>query len=342
MRYIGIDVSKATLMVAYPQDNKKYKTREFQNTSNGIHTLIATLQADDHCVMEATGNYSYLLLYLLDKAGICTSMENPLKVKNFARSMLSVTKTDKADAKLLSLYGERMKPEPYKISSEALLLLKQKRAVLRQFKKQLLANNNLKKALEAMPEQDQKAITAIEKVTITLEEQIKAVEKELNTLTQAEFNQQMSRLTTIKGVGTALAAALIITTGGFTYFDNAKQVSRYLGLCPTYQQSGTSIHVKGHINRNGDPYLRAQLYVASWSMIKYNTACKELYTRLKESGKSGKLALVAVMNKCIRQCFAVVKHNTDYQEGFVSKKPQPLPAGSACRQGSVGTLPTRQ
>ena len=109
-----------------------------------------------------------------------------------------------------------------------------------------------------------------------------------------------------------------------------------------YQQSGTSIHVKGHINRNGDPYLRAQLYVASWSMIKYNTACKELYTRLKERGKSGKLALGAVINKSIRQCFAVVKHDTDYQDGFVSEKPQPLPAGSACRQGSVGTLPTRQ
>ena len=342
MQYIGIDVSKATLMVAYPQDNKKYKTREFQNTAEGIRSLISTLKADDHCVMEATGNYGYLLLYFLDKAGICTSMENPLKVKNFARTMLSVTKTDKADAKLLSLYGERMKPEPYKIPSEALLLLKQKRAVFRQFKKQLLANKNLKKALEAMPEQDHKAIEAIEKVTITLEKQIKAVEEELNTLTQAEFNQQMSKLTTIKGIGTALAAALIITTGGFTYFDNAKQVSRYLRLCPTYQQSGTSIHVKGRINRNGDPYLRAQLYTASWSMVKYNTACRELFTRLKERGKSGKPALVAVMNKSIRQCFAVVKQNIDYQDGFVSKKPQLLPAGSACRQGSVGTLPTRQ
>lgn len=261
MRYIGIDVSKATLMVAYPQDSKKYKNREFQNATTGIHSLIATLQPDAHCVMEATGNYSYLLLYLLDKAGICTSMENPLKVKNFARTMLTVTKTDKADAQLLSLYGERMKPEPYKIPSEALLLLKQKRAVLRQFKKQLLANNNLRKALEAMPKQDHKAIKAIKainKVTMTLEKQM------------------------------------------------------------------------------------AQLYVASWSMIKYNTACKELYTRLKERGKSGKLALVAVINKSIRQCFAVVKHDTDYQDGFVSEKPQTLPAGSACRQGSVGTLPTRQ
>ena len=97
--------------------------------------------------MEATGNYSYLLLYLLSEAQITVSMENPLKVKNFSRVLLSVIKTDKKDAELLSLYGERMKPAPYKVPSESLLLLKQKRTVIRQFKKQLLANNNMKQAL---------------------------------------------------------------------------------------------------------------------------------------------------------------------------------------------------
>ena len=47
--------------------------------------------------------------------------------------------------------------------------------------------------------------------------------------------------TFIKGIGATLAAALIIATDGFTYFDNAKQLTRYLGLSPTYQQSGTSV-----------------------------------------------------------------------------------------------------
>ena len=342
MRYIGIDVSKATLMVAYPKGEDKYKTTEFKNTASGIHSLINTLNADDHCVMEATGNYSYLLLYLLSEAQITVSMENPLKVKNFSRVLLSVIKTDKKDAELLSLYGERMKPAPYKVPSESLLLLKQKRTVIRQFKKQLLANNNMKQALEALPKVDHKAIKAIEKVSIALEKQIKAMEEELQNLTMAEFEQQMKRLTSIKGVGTTLAAALIITTGGFTYLDNAKQVSRYLGLCPTYQQSGTSVNIRGHINRNGDPYLRSQLYIASWSMSQHNAACKEFYTRLREKGKPGKLALIAVANKVIRQCFAVVKQDKEYIDGFVSEKPHTLPAGNACRQGSVGTLPTRQ
>ena len=321
MRYIGIDVSKTTFMVAYPLNEKEYKTREFKNTVKGIHEFIRTLEADDHCVMEATGNYSYLLLYLLNQADITTSMENALKVKNFARTMLSVTKTDKADAQLLSLYGERMRPTPFKLPSDSILLLKQKRTAMRQFQKQLHATNNLKKSLEVLPQKDSTTFKSINKIIETLEKQIRKIEEDLIALTQKEFERQMQKLTSIKGVGASLAAAIIISTGGFTYFDNAKQVSRYLGICPTYQQSGTSINVKGHINRNGDSYLRSQLYVASWSMSQHNRECRNLYLRMKEKGKPGKLIMIAVANKVIRQCFAVVKHDTDYVDGFVSQKP---------------------
>lgn len=321
MRYIGIDVSKATFMVAYPSNEKEYKTREFGNNAKGIHQFIHTLKEDDHCVMEATGYYSYLLLYLLNQANITTSMENALKVKNFARTMLSVTKTDKADAQLLSLYGERMRPAPFKMPPDSILLLKQKRAALRQFQKQLQANNNLRKSLEALPHRDAATFKYIDKISETLEKQIRKIEEDLVALTQKEFEHQMQKLTSIKGIGASLAAALIIATGGFTYFDNAKQVSRYLGICPTYQQSGTSVNVKGHINRNGDSHLRSQLYVASWSMSLYNKECRNLYLRMKEKGKPGKLIMIAVANKVLRQCFAVVKHDTDYIDGFVSRKP---------------------
>ena len=323
MRYIGIDVSKATFMVAYPLAKEGYRTREYKNTTKGIHEFIRTLDADDHCVMEATGYYGYLLLYLLNQANITTSMENALKVKNFARTMLSVTKTDKADAQLLSLYGERMRPDPFVMPSDSILLLKQKRAAMRQFQKQLTATVNFKTSLEALPKRDAATFKSIDKIIETLEKQIHKIAEELVVLAQKEFNRQMQKLTSVKGVGASLAAALIITTGGFTYFDNAKQVSRYLGICPTYQQSGSSINRKGHINRNGDSHLRSQLYVAAWGMSQHNAECRKLYERMKEKGKSGKLIMIAVANKVIRQCFAVVENDTDYIDGFVSQKPNP-------------------
>ena len=321
MTYVGIDVSKATFVVAY-SSAKAGKTKTFKNTTKGVHEFIQNLSVTEHhCVLEATGNYSALLVYLLSKAGITVSLENPLKIKNFARVMLSVNKTDETDARLIALYGERMQPSPYKLRSKSILILKQKRTVLRQLKKQLVATRNLKGSMEVLPLFDAKCKQTIEKTITFLEKQIKGMEEELASLAEDEYKKQMDLLTSIKGIGITLATALIVATGGFTYFDNAKQLTRYLGLSPTYQLSGTSVHVKGHINRNGDPGLRSQLYVAAFSSLRCNTECKACFDRLRSNGKPGKVAVIAVANKLIRQAFAVVTQGKPYVDGFKSAKP---------------------
>lgn len=321
MTYVGIDVSKTTFVVAYSAD-KASRTKTFKNTVKGVHEFIHTISsAEHHCVLEATGNYSSLLVYLLSQAGITVSLENPLKIKNFARVMLSVTKTDETDARLIALYGEKMQPASYRLRSDAILALKQKRTVIRQLKKQFIATRNLKGSMEALPFFDPKCRKAIEKTIAFLEKQIKGLEEELTSLAQSEYKKQMDLLTSIKGVGVTLAAALIMATGGFTYFDNAKQLTRYLGLSPTCQQSGTSVNVKGHINRNGDSSLRSQLYIAAMASLRCNAECKECFARLRSNGKPGKVAVIAVANKLVRQAFAVVTQERPYVDGFKSAKP---------------------
>ena len=317
MMYIGIDVSKDTFVAAYPRKSG-YTTKTFKNDTKGVRSFITSLPEDCHCVMEATGNYSMLLLYLLQQAGILTSMENPQKIKHFSRAMMTVTKTDEIDAKLIAMYGEKMTPEPYKIPTESILLLKQKRTVLRQLKKHLTATKNLQQALAVLPKQDLTSKRTVEKTIKFLERQIAELEEEITNLSNKEYARQMSLLTSINGISDTIASALIVATGGFTYFSCAKQISRYLGLCPTYQQSGTSVNVKGHINRNGDPHLRGQLYVAALVCIRYNKACKDTYEKLRAKGKSAKVALIAIANKLIRQAFAVVTNNQPYIDGFVS------------------------
>ena len=320
MIYVGIDVSKATFVAAYSPE-KNSRTRTFKNTTKGIHEFIQTLSPEEHhCVMEATGNYSSLLVYLLAQAGVTTSLENPLKVKNFARAMLSTVKTDEIDARLIALYGEKMQPAPYKLRSDAILTLKQKRTVIRQLRKQLIATKNLRGSMEVLPFFDSQCRKSIDKTISFLEKQIKNLEEDLSTLAHSEYKKQMELLTSIKGIGVTLATALIMATGGFTYFDNAKQLTRYLGLSPTYQQSGTSVNVKGHINRNGDSLLRSQLYVAAFSSIRCNAECRACYDRLRSNGKPGKVAVVAVANKLVRQAFAVVTQERPYIDGFVSSK----------------------
>lgn len=322
MTYIGIDISKSTFVVAYPKE-KGFTTKTFKNTPIGIRSFMQTLSKDEHhCVMEATGNYGLTLLYMLDKNDYRVSLINPLKTHNFAKTELSVTKTDAEDAKLLSRYGKEKQPPVYKMPTETIILLKQKRTVLRQLKKQHTMLTNMQQSLEVLPVQDQPSRQAVKKVIISLEKQIRALEEDMTNITKREYKRQVEVLTSIKGIDNKTASALITATGGFTYFDSAKQFSRYLGLCPTIIQSGSSINVKGHINRNGDSYLRSQLYLIAMPAMRFNKACHELYERLRAKGKSGKVALVAVANKLIRQVFAVIKSDKPYIDGFVSQPPQ--------------------
>ncbi len=317
MTYIGIDVSKDSFVAAYPAKSG-YSTKTFKNTTSGVRQFISSLPEGCHCVMESTGNYSMLLLYLLQQANITVSMENPQKIKHFARAMLSTTKTDEIDAKLIALYGEKMEPIPCKIPLESIILLKQKRTVLRQLKKQLLMMTNLQESMAVLPKQDPTSKASIEQTIKFLRKQISKMEEEITNLSNKEYKRQMDLLTSIKGISNTIASALIIATGGFTYFSSAKQISRFLGLCPTYQQSGTSVNVKGHINRNGDTYLRSQLYVAAVSSTACNSACREAFVKMRERGKAGKVAIIAVANKLIRQAFAVVTNNRPYVDGYVS------------------------
>lgn len=335
MTYLGIDISKSTFVVAYPKE-KGYTIREFKNTPAGIHSFMHTLNKDEHhCIMEATGNYGVTLLYMLDKGGYRVSLINPLKTHNFAKTELSVTKTDAEDAKLLTRYGQEKQPPVYKMPTETILILKQKRTVLRQLKKQHTMLTNIQQSLDVLPVQDQLSKNAVKKIIISIEKQIRALEEDMTNITKKEYKHQLELLTSIKGINNKIASALITATGGFTYFDNAKQFSRYLGLCPTIIQSGSSVNVKGHINRNGDSYLRSQLFISAMPTMRFNKACRELYERLRANGKSGKVALIAVANKLIRQAFAVIKSGSPYIDGFVSQPPLLKPATKAIYTSSL-------
>ena len=321
MTYIGIDISKKTFEAAFPSSNG-FHTKTFSNDPKGVRKFIALLHPEDsHCVMEATGNYCFLLAYLLDKAGIKVTLLNPRQSKTFAKMKMSVTKTDIADACLLADYGRRMTPPPYTMPSEDIMILKQKRTTIRLMKKHLYAFKNQMESIEVLPFRSRECLNALKKNIKFLEKEISGLEATLTSAAEQTFDRQLKLLTSIKGIGLTMATALIIATGGFTQFQNAKQFSRYMGICPQIMQSGTSLNIRGHINRNGDSSIRSQLYVCSWTAIRYNSECKSCYERLRRNGKPKKVALIAVCNKLIRQCFAVVNSNMSYVDGFVSSKP---------------------
>ena len=320
-RHIGIDIGKETFVAAYPEKQDNYTTKIFKNTPMGVKTFIKSLHESDHCILEATGTYSLLLSYSLASQDLKLSVINPKQSSFFNKMLLNTYKTDKADAVLLARYGQKMDPKLFVMPSMQLQKLKQLRIVIRQLKKQQTAMSNVLESLLVIPAalQSQQALRATQECINGIQTQIEQIQTALYQVDDQEYQPLVSRLTSIKGIGNDIANAFIVNTNGFKDFEQAKQLAKYIGICPTYYESGSSIKIKGSINRGGLPELRHLLYLAAWSASRYNKACKELYARLIAKGKSGKLAMIAVAHKLLRQMFAVVKQDCLFDNDFELK-----------------------
>lgn len=313
--YIGIDVSKGSLSVAMPKPTKGWKVSNYANTPDGIRSLVNQLPGQAHCVLEATGSYSVLVTYMLTQAKVTISVINPKQSHHFAKMHLSVTKTDPRDAVLLSEYGRVMQPSVYQISSDSLLMLRQKRTLLRQYQKQRVVLLNLLESFNPLPLKDATVQQSLQQMIIHFQTAIAQLKAEITQVCQADFADQLKRLTSIKGISHTIATALIETTNGFRDFASAKALAKFIGVAPIIYQSGKVGITKG-INRSGDAHLRSQLYMASLSAIRYNKSCRECYQRLKAAGKITNVALMAVVNKLLRQAFAVVKFDEDFNPNY--------------------------
>ena len=313
--YVGIDVAKDSLSVAIPKLSAGWNVVEYPNSPDGIRTLLSQLPDQAHCVLEATGSYSVLVTYMLTQVKVTISVINPKQSHHFAKMHLSVTKTDPRDAVLLSEYGRVIQPPVYQMSNDSLLLLRQKRTLLRQYQKQRVSLLNLSASFQPLPLKDISVEQSLQQMIAYFQAAIAQLKAEINQVCQADFAQQYKRLRSIKGISDAVATALIETTNGFRDFTSAKALAKFIGVAPVIYQSG-KVGITRGINRSGDAHLRGQLYMASLSAIRYNKPCQEFYQRLKAAGKASHVALIAVVNKLLRQAYAVVKFNEDFNPNY--------------------------
>ena len=93
----------------------------------------------------------------------------------------------------------------------------------------------------------------------------------------------------------------------------------YAGITLTIRESGSSVRGRSRISKVGNRKLRNLMFLCSFSVYRYNMACREIYERITSKGKSKKLALIAVVNKLLKQSFAIVKSGLPYDEKYVSR-----------------------
>ena len=141
---------------------------------------------------------------------------------------------------------------------------------------------------------------------------LQQLDDRIESIIMQYHKEMLTNLITIPGIAKKTASVLIRITGGFSRFQNVKQLCAYVGMSPRIYESGTSIKGKARICKLGMSRVRSMLYVCAWTAKQYNKACAELYERLVAKGKAKRLAVVAVANKLLRQAFAIATRNKPY------------------------------
>lgn len=312
--YVGIDISKAFFDVALPGPGK-YRHLRFSNDESGFKQLYEALKLlQAHCIMEASGPYYLRLANYLYEKQILVSVVNPLSIRRFCQMRLTRAKTDKKDAVMIAEYGKTEHPGLWEPESAHLLELQQLQMVARGLERTLHQYQRQLEALQQAPQVSRQARQSLTKMVTQAQKELEQVVKQMQDLIKQHHGKQYEQVTSIPGLGKKSSLLLLVITGGFTRFAHYKQLISYLGLSPRIFESGTSVKGRSRICKMGMSQVRAVLYVCSWSAIKCNKACRELYERLLARGKAKRLALVAVVNKLLRQAFAVATKGQLYLE----------------------------
>lgn len=312
-QFIGVDISKDSFEVFGLKSGKS----SFSNQKKGFTSFSDKLSANSWVVIEASGPYFHPLASYLHDQGFRVSVINPLVIRRFIQMQMERTKTDKKDAFHIYNYA-RMQSKKLKVwlpDSEEMIAIRQMEALLSRYKRQRVSAKNQLLSFQAAGQVSKEISGAVKKELKLLDRQIEALEEKLETFMIESYPSLYENLKTIPGIGNKSASLLIIACRGFHNFNNHRQITSYLGLAPKIYQSG-KLKGRSPICKMGMGHIRAVLYMAARAARKGNEACKKLYERMVAKGKPHKVAMVALVNKLIKQAFAIAKSGTAYRLNY--------------------------
>jgi len=303
---VGIDIAKRKFDVALLLGDKE-KTGAFQNTPEGFAMFARWLERNGaervRACMEATGVYGDGLAQYLHRAGHVVSVVNPAKVKGFAQSELSRTKTDKADARLIARFCRTMRPEPWQPPAPEV--------------KELQALMHRVDALKDMVSQEQNRLeTTGGPARSSIERTIRHLEEELR-ITRELIRDHIDRhpdlrgrrdlLESIPGIGPATSAMILAEFGDVMRFQDARSMAAFCGLTPRQRQSGSSVRGKTRLSKTGSARIRRALYMPALVAMQRNPVIAAFCERLRSYGKCPMVIVGAAMRKLIHIIFGVLK-----------------------------------
>lgn len=288
MLSVGIDIAKYKIDVFYSGKNYTVKNNESE-----LKKFFINLPDKSKVVMEATSKYHRLSQKILHDLDFDVMLINPFQSRNFAKAMNVICKTDKVDAKILSVFGEKMDFKPT-------LIAKESEVRMLELSRHLDDLTKIKISLERRLEQADPFVakslkSTVKKITQEIEKSSQELEKVVDN--DSVIKNKCLLLQTIPGIGKQTAIMLLSNLKELGKL-NRSQITALAGLAPRNNESGT-YQGKRYV-RGGRVEIRSHLFMPTLgAATMHNKRLKKFYDKLTERGKDKKLALTACMRKII-------------------------------------------
>ena len=301
-QWVGIDVSKATLDVHLEPSGRHWSS---VNTGAGIAELLDQLRTLDISlvVLEATGGMERAVTQALAQTGIAVVVVNPRQVRDFAKAIGKLAKTDRIDAKVLARYGQAVRPPVRSLASQAARELQELVTRRQQLVEMISAERNRRGSCHSSSARAQ-----IDRHIEWLNEEVKQLDEQIQAqLNQSQqWQQQQQILQSVPGVGKVTASTLIALLPELGQLSR-QQIAALVGVAPINCDSG-KMRGKRFV-MGGRAAVRSALFMAALVATRFNPVIAAFYHRLLERGKARKVALVACMRKLLVMLNSMLKHN---------------------------------
>ena len=310
--FVGIDVSLAKLDVARSDSNAVV---DLPNDAGGIDELVrALVTGRPQCiVIEATGGYEQPLLDALLDARLPVARVNPRRVREFARGLGVLAKTDRLDAQVLVEFARRAEPRLAERRRESQVELE----ALVTCRRQLIATRTVH-ANQLKQTRSKPAAKAIGRVIDALNGQVASLDQQIRKLIASDddFDHMDRLLRSAPGIGEVASATLIAELPELGNTDRHR-IGSLSGVVPFNHDSGK---LKGTRSiAGGRATVRCALYMCALSAMRCNPVIKAFAQRLKAAGKRNKVILVACMRKLAAILNAMLRDDLQWHELQLAK-----------------------
>lgn len=310
--FIGIDVSQAHLDVAGRPSGERWR---FDNTLEGIAQVVDQLLplAPRLIVLEATGGWELSVTASLAAAGLPVAIVNPRQVRDFAKSLGRLAKTDQIDALILARFAEAVRPEVRPLPDAQTQELQAVLVRRRQLIEMLVAEKNRLALTHASMR------PRLNQHIAWLEAELEELDQQLHDRLQASpvWREKEDLLRSVKGVGAVTATTLLAELPELGQL-NRKQIAALVGVAPFNCDSGQRQGQRAIWG--GRATVRTCLYMAALSAVQHNVVIKPFYQRLIAAGKKRKVALVACMRKLLTILNAMLRSGKKWQPALAAPK----------------------